>query len=145
MENRRTQRPDDNERGFTLIELLVVMVILGLLAAVVVPNLFGNVDKARVQTARTQIETIGQALDHFRLDTGRYPTTTEGLNALNTNPGIQEWAGPYLKKLAIPNDPWGTPYQYQSPGTHGDYDLSSFGADKTPGGDGYAKDINSWE
>ncbi|MDA8084876.1 MAG: type II secretion system major pseudopilin GspG [Nitrospiraceae bacterium] len=133
-----------DRRGFTLIELLVVMVILGLLAAIVGPNLFRNVGKGKQSAAKTQIAMIGQALDSFKLDTGRYPTTSEGLAALNTSPGASGWDGPYLKK-GIPNDPWGKPYQYQSPGSHGDYDLSSFGADGAPGGDGENKDINSWE
>lgn len=144
METRRTQRPKDDERGFTLIELLVVMVILGLLAAIVAPNLFGKVGKGKQSAARTQIEMMGQALDSYRLDTGSYPTTSQSLNALNTDPGIQGWDGPYLKK-GIPNDPWGRPYLYQSPGTHGDYDLMSYGADGSPGGDGENKDILSWE
>src|ERR1700690_1186957 len=125
METRRTQRPKDDERGFTLIELLVVMVILGLLAAIVGPNLFGKVGKGKQSAARTHLEMMGQPLDSYRLDAGRYPTTSEGLHALNTNTGIQGWDGPYLKK-GIPNDPWGRPYQYQSPGTHGDYDLLSY-------------------
>ncbi|MBI5639837.1 MAG: type II secretion system major pseudopilin GspG [Nitrospirae bacterium] len=133
-----------NRRGFTLIELLVVMVILGMLAALVGPRLFGNVGKGRQSAAKTQIEMLGQGLDSFKLDTGRYPTTSEGLNALYTNTGIQGWAGPYLKK-AVPNDPWGKPYQYLSPGTHGDYDMFSYGADGTAGGDGENRDVNSWE
>jgi len=130
--------------GFTLIELLVVMVILGMLAAIVGPNLFGKVGKGKQSAAKTQIEMIGQALDSYRLDVGKYPNTSEGLNALNTNSGAAGWDGPYLKK-GLPNDPWGKPYQYQSPGTHGDYDLSSLGADGAPGGEGENKDINSWE
>ncbi|TAN38142.1 MAG: type II secretion system protein GspG [Nitrospirae bacterium] len=139
-----TQRHRSTEHGFTLIELLVVMVIIGLLAALVGPNIFKNVGRGRQSTAKAQIEMMGQALDSYRLDTGKYPTTSEGLNALNTNSGAQGWDGPYLKK-GLPNDPWGKPYQYQSPGTHGDYDLSSYGLDGSPGGDGENKDINSWE
>jgi general secretion pathway protein G len=87
---------------------------------------------------------LGQALDSYRLDTGRYPTTSQGLNALETNPGDQGWDGPYLKKV-LPLDPWKNQYQYQSPGTHSDYDLFSYGADGTPGGEGENKDVNSWE
>ena len=133
-----------NRQGFTLIELLVVMVILGLLAALVGPRLFGHVGAANQKAAKTQIEMLGQALDAFRLDVGRYPSTSEGLNALVANPGVEGWNGPYLKK-GLPNDPWKRPYIYQSPGEHGDYDLSSNGADGAPGGEGENKDVNSWE
>ena len=131
-------------KGFTLIELLVVMVIIALLAALVGPRLFPTLGKGKQSAALAQIELIGQGLDHFRLDVGRYPTTQEGLNALATNPGIEKWEGPYLKK-ALPNDPWGKPYRYQCPGSHGDYDLYSYGRDDAPGGDGEDKDISSWE
>ena len=131
-------------KGFTLIELLVVMVIIALLAALVGPRLFPKLGKGKQSAALAQIELIGQGLDHFRLDVGRYPTTQEGLNSLATNPGIEKWEGPYLKK-ALPNDPWGKPYRYQCPGSHGDYDLYSYGRDDSPGGDGEDKDISSWE
>ncbi|MBI5632257.1 MAG: type II secretion system major pseudopilin GspG [Nitrospirae bacterium] len=144
MNNRKEQGHVNNRKGFTLIELLVVMVILGMLAALVGPKLFGNVDKARQQAAKTQIEMLGQALDSYRLDVGKYPTTSEGLNALVTNPGAQGWDGPYPRK-GVPNDPWQKPYQYQSPGSHGEYDLFSYGADGASGGEGANKDINSWE
>lgn len=144
MENRGLGKRIKDRRGFTLIELLVVMVILGLLAALVGPRMFGHVGAANQKAAKTQIEMLGQALDAFRLDVGRYPTTAEGLNALVTNPGVEGWNGPYLKK-GLPNDPWKRPYQYESPGQHGDYDLVSNGADGAPGGEGENKDVNSWE
>jgi general secretion pathway protein G len=144
MENRESRKRLNNREGFTLIELLVVMVILGLLAALVGPRLFGHVGAANQKAAKTQIEMLGSALDAFRLDVGRYPTTSEGLSALVTDPGVDGWNGPYLKK-ALPNDPWRRPYLYQSPGTHGDYDLSSYGLDGAPGGESENKDVNSWE
>lgn len=131
-------------KGFTLVELLVVMVIIGLLAALVGPRLFPQLGKGKQGAAKAQIELLGQALDQFRLDVGRYPTTQEGLNALVTNPGIEKWDGPYLKK-GLPNDPWGRPYNYQSPGTHGEYDLWSYGRDGSPGGEKEDKDVTSWE
>jgi general secretion pathway protein G len=131
-------------KGFTLVELLVVMVIIALLAALVGPRLFPKLGKGKQSAATAQIELIGQGLDHFRLDVGRYPTTQEGLNVLMVNAGIEKWEGPYLKK-ALPNDPWGKPYHYQCPGSHGDYDLFSYGLDGAPGGDGEDKDISSWE
>ena len=133
-----------DKKGFTLIELLVVLVILGLLAALVGPNIFKNLGKGQHGAAKAQIELLGQALDQFRLDVGRYPTTQEGLNALILSPGADNWQGPYLKK-GLPNDPWGRPYQYQCPGNHGDYDLLSFGKDGAPGGEGDDKDITNWE
>lgn len=137
------------EKGFTLIELLVVMVIIGLLAALVAPRMFGRVGKAKRQAAQAQIENLGGALKLFRLDVGRYPTTEEGLVALRTNPStilhdVALWNGPYLEK-EVPKDPWGNPYVYISPGEHGDYDLMSYGADNAPGGEGENADIVSWK
>lgn len=143
MFNRKREKRSEN--GFTLIELLVVIIILGLLSALVAPKFFGKVDKAKQKTAKTQIELFGSALDEFRLDVGRYPTTEEGLNALREKPGnVTNWEGPYLPK-AIPLDPWGFPYQYKSPGEHGAYDLFSYGADGAIGGEGNDKDIVNWE
>lgn len=133
-----------NRYGFTLIELLVVMVIIGLLAALVAPRLFPKLGKGKQAAAKAQIELLGQALDQYRLDVGSYPSTTEGLNALMTNPGGEKWDGPYLKKN-VPLDPWGNPYNYQSPGSHGEYDLYSLGRDNKPGGEGEDKDVTSWE
>jgi general secretion pathway protein G len=142
METRRSLRRD--QRGFTLIELLVVVIILGLLAALVGPRFFGRVGQSKQAAARVQIELLGSALDQFKLDPGRYPTTQESLQALQANPGnLSGWEGPYLKK-DIPRDPWGSAYQYKSPGDHGDYDLWSYGSDNSPGGDGEAGDIVSW-
>jgi general secretion pathway protein G len=133
-----------DQRGFTLIELLVVVIILGLLAAIVGPRLFGRIAQSKREAARTQLAILETALDQFRLDTGRYPTTQEGLQALQANPGnLNGWAGPYLKK-EVPRDPWGNPYQYKSPGDHGEYDLWSYGSDNAPGGEGEAADITSW-
>jgi general secretion pathway protein G len=140
----KTKRDIGNRKGFTLVELLVVMVIIALLAALVGPRLFPKLGKGKQSAASAQIELIGQGLDHFRLDVGRYPTTQEGLNALMVNSGIERWEGPYLKK-ALPVDPWGKPYQYQCPGSHGEYDLFSYGRDGTAGGDGEDKDATSWE
>jgi general secretion pathway protein G len=131
-------------RGFTLVEIIVVMVMIALLAALVGPRLFSKVGKGKQASAKAQIELLGQALDLFRLDAGRHPTTQEGLNALVVNPGIDKWEGPYPKK-GIPNDPWDRPYHYVCPGTHGDYDLFTYGKDDTPGGEGEEKDVLSWE
>ncbi len=131
-------------KGFTLVEILIVLVIIGLIAALVGPRLFPKLGKGKQAAAKAQIELLGQALDQFRLDTGRYPTTQEGLKALMTNPGIDKWAGPYLKK-DIPVDPWDRPYIYQCPGAHGEYDLFSYGRDGNPGGEGEDQDVVSWQ
>ncbi len=133
------------KKGFTLIELLVVIVILGLLAALVGPRMFGKVGTSKQGAAKTQIELFGQALDQFRLDTGRYPLTAEGLEALTNNPGVEGWDGPYLKKKKIPLDPWRKQYNYEAPGNNGDYDLYTYGADGSEGGEKENKDINSWD
>jgi general secretion pathway protein G len=131
--------------GFSLIELLVVIIILGLMATIVVPKVFKHVDKSQTTTAKVQIENLGSALDSFRLDNDRYPTTEEGLNALRENPGdLKDWDGPYLKK-PVPHDPWDRPYVYKCPGEHGDYDLFSYGRDGVEGGDKSDQDVVSWE
>lgn len=130
--------------GFTLLELLVVLVILGLLAGVVAPRFFGQVGKSEVKVARAQIRALEDALGQYRLDVGRYPSTEQGLTALNVQPsGEIRWLGPYLAK-ALPPDPWGNPYQYAMPGRHGEYDLYSLGKDGQPGGSGEAADIGNW-
>ena len=132
------------QRGFTLLELLVVIVIIGMLAGLVAPRYFDQVSKSNTKIARAQIESLGKALDQYRLDVGAYPTTEQGLAALNTKPqNLDRWAGPYLKK-AVPPDPWGAPYIYKAPGDHGDYDLQSYGSDAQPGGTGEAADVTSW-
>jgi general secretion pathway protein G len=131
-------------RGFTLLELLVVMVIIGLLASIIAPQYFSQIGKSNTKVARAQIEAVGQALDQYRLDMGRYPTTEQGLSALRVAPAnLPAWHGPYLKR-DLPPDPWGQPYLYKAPGQHGDYDLSSLGADGQPGGEGEAADVTSW-
>lgn len=130
--------------GFSLLELLVVMVIIGLLAGFVAPRFFAQLGQSEVQAARAQIESLGRALDKFRLDVGRYPSTEEGLAALNDRPaGEARWNGPYLRR-AVPLDPWGQPYVYRAPGQHGEYDLYSLGRDRQPGGSGEGADIVSW-
>lgn len=136
--------PRTAKRGFTLLELLVVMVIIGLLAGIVAPQYFLQIGKSSTKVARAQIESLGQALDQYRLDVGRYPTQDQGLNALRDAPAnVPQWRGPYLKR-AVPADPWGHAYVYQQPGQHGEYDLLSLGSDGQPGGDGDAADVTSW-
>jgi general secretion pathway protein G len=142
MKRKYSGRP---QRGFTLIELLVVLVILGLLASLAGPKVMNYLGGAKSDTAQLQIEELGASLDLFKLETGRYPTTQEGLQALVAAPaGLSGWNGPYLKKKAVPKDPWGNDYIYVSPGQHGAYDLSSLGADNREGGDGEDKDLTSW-
>lgn len=131
-------------RGFTLLELLVVMVIIGLLVGYVAPRYFAQVGKSEAKVARAQIDAFEKALETYRLDVGRYPTTEQGLDALNKQPSsVAKWQGPYLKK-ALPPDPWGKPYLYKHPGEHGDYDIYSYGRDGKPGGQGDDADIGNW-
>jgi general secretion pathway protein G len=149
--SRRRPPPSPRRRGgFTLIEVLVVIVVIAVLATLVAPNVFQHVGSAKEATARSQIEMLGAALDAYRLDNGRYPTTDQGLDALwdrpTRDPVPERWRGPYLRK-AIPSDPWGNPYVYRSPGEQSrtGYDLLSHGADGRPGGEGEDADITSWE
>ena len=128
--------------GFTLIELLVVLVILGLLAGIVAPNFIGQSDKARIDTTKTQIEQLSAALDMYRLEIGRYPNSSEGLDALIQAPsGAERWKGPYLKKKELPKDAWGNEFQYRSPGENGPFDIISQGPD---GQEGSEDDVVSW-
>jgi general secretion pathway protein G len=139
-----------SDQGFTLIELMVVIVILGILAGLVIPKIIGRPDEARRAKARIQMESIETALRMFKLDNGFYPKTEQGLKALVeapvTPPLPRNWRPEgYLEKGQVPKDPWGNDYIYLSPGSHGEYDLSSYGADGEPGGDRANKDVNSWE
>ena len=132
--------------GFTLLELVVVIIVLGLLAAIVAPQILGRVSDARTTAAQTQVELFGTALDNYRLDNGAYPTTEQGLSALREKPTRApvptNWRGPYLRK-EVPLDPWGKPYSYRSPGERNasGYDLMSLGRDGKAGGEGEDKDI----
>jgi general secretion pathway protein G len=131
-------------QGFTLLELLVVMVIIGLLAGYVGPKYFDQISKSEIKTARSQINSLGKALDQYRLDTGHYPNSEQGMNALIQMPSDEpKWDGPYLLKK-IPLDPWGRAYLYKSPGDSGEYDLYSLGKDGSVGGSKEAQDIVSW-
>jgi len=134
------------QRGFTLIELMVVLAIIGVLAALIVPNVLGRADDARVTAARTDVGNLMQALKLYKLDNQRFPTAEQGLNALIAKPTTEPVPGnwkPYLDKL--PNDPWGRPYKYMNPGIKGEADVLSFGADGQSGGEGNNADIGSWQ
>jgi general secretion pathway protein G len=138
------RNPDErrSEKGFTLIELIVVVVILALLAAVVGPKIAGKLSQSKDKVTKIQITQLEGALQYYSFEVGRYPATAEGLEALVRNPGNSEaWKGPYLEK-DLPKDPWGKPYVYRCPGTHGDFDLFSLGAD---GAEGTEDDICSWK
>ncbi|HWU35488.1 MAG TPA: type II secretion system major pseudopilin GspG [Methylovorus sp.] len=137
-------RQRSRHAGFTLLELLVVMVIIGLLAGYVGPKYFAQIGKSEIKATRAQLDSLEKALDQYRLDTGHYPSTEQGLAALTSKPDNDaRWDGPYLKK-SVPDDPWGHPYQYKSPGEHGEYDLYSLGKDGQPGGSQEMADIVSW-
>lgn len=130
--------------GFTLLELLVVMVIIGLLAGYVGPKFFGQIGKSETKLARAQIDALEKALDQYRLDIGRYPSTEEGINALVQRPANEtRWSGPYLRK-GVPVDPWGRAYSYRFPGERADYEIASLGRDGQPGGSGEDADVTNW-
>lgn len=132
--------------GFTLLELLVVLVILGFLASLVGPQVLKQIGGSKTKAAVLQIEEFSTALDLFHLDSGRYPSTADGLKALIEEPASARiWNGPYLKKKVIRDDPWGNPYYFSSPGEHGDFDLYSLGRDNREGGEGEDADVVSWE
>ncbi|MBN1613888.1 MAG: type II secretion system major pseudopilin GspG [Deltaproteobacteria bacterium] len=139
-----------DDRGFTLIELMVVIVILGILAGLIIPRVMGRPDEARIAKAKMQIESLETALKLYKLDSGTYPTTEQGLQALVEAPSVgqpaRNWrTGGYLERSRVPKDPWGNDFIYLSPGAHGDFDLSSMGADGEVGGEEKNRDINSWE
>ena len=137
------QRQRSRQQGFTLIEIMVVVVIMGILAALVVPRVLDRPDQARRVAAKQDINGLMQALKLYRLDNGRYPSTAQGLQALVQRPdGARNWR-PYLDRM--PNDPWGHPYQYLNPGVKGEIDVFSFGPDNKPGGEQDDADIGSWE
>ncbi len=136
-------------KGFTLIELMVVIVILGILAGLIVPRIMSRPGEAKQMKAKIQIESLETALKLYKLDNGKYPTTEQGLQALVEPPqsgGATHWKkGGYLEKGKVPKDPWGNDFIYLSPGIHGEYDITSYGADGIPGGEDENKDVNSWE
>ena len=144
----KTQNSSRRTRGFTLIEIMVVILIIGVLAALIVPKVMSRPDEARITAAKQDIATITQALNLYKLDNQRYPTTEQGLAALVKKPTISpiptNWKSEgYLDR--VPKDPWGTPYQYLQPGVHGAVDVFSFGADRAAGGEGNDADIGSWQ
>jgi general secretion pathway protein G len=142
MSPKRTRRA--RERGMTLIEILVVLVLLAVIMSVVAGNYLGRGEKAKADAAKIEIGQIGQTLDLYKLEVGRYPTTQEGLQALISAPsGVSNWNGPYWKKQSVPKDPWGNEYKYTSPGANAPYDILSYGADGKEGGEGPNKDISS--
>ena len=141
--NRKTRK--FRRSYFTLTELMVVIVILVMLTSLAAPMVFKHIRSARITTAKTQIKLLEQALNDYKLDTGKYPDSDEGLQMLVENTAnVEKWDGPYIKP-AVPKDPWGNEYVYTCPGEHGDYDLVSYGADGQPGGEGDNADITNWE
>lgn len=140
----RTAARRQSQAGFTLVELLVVLVILVLLASLVGPRVIGYLGSSRTKAAKVQIEGLASALELYKLDTGRYPSSSEGLRALVQAPsGGGAWNGPYLTKREVPNDPWGRPYNYRTPGQNGPFDIFSLGADNQQGGTGENEDISN--
>lgn len=138
-------RQPTRTRGFTLLELLVVLVVLGLLASLVAPKYFKQIGKSEAKTARAQIEGLTKAIDLYRLDTGKFPSSDQGLAVLLSKPANEpKWNGPYLQK-AVPQDPWGRPYAYKSPGEHGEYDVFTLGKDGVAGGEDENADIGNWQ
>jgi general secretion pathway protein G len=132
--------------GFTLLEILVVLVILGLMASLVGPQVFKQLSGSKTKAAALQIQELSSALDLYRLELGRYPSSDQGLEALITKPNnVDGWNGPYLKKNVIRKDPWGNEFHYSAPGQHGEFDLWSLGGDNRDGGDGEDRDVRSWE
>jgi general secretion pathway protein G len=139
------RRRGSRQAGFTLVELLVVLVILVLLASLVAPRVIGYLGTSRTKAAKVQIQSLTTALELYKIDVGRYPSTSESLKALvEAPPGAASWNGPYLTKKEVPNDPWGRAYAYRSPGEHGAFDIVSLGADNQAGGTGENEDIVSW-
>jgi len=147
--SRIVHRPSRAVRGFTLIEILVVVVILGILAAIVVPRVMDRPGEARIVKAHQDISSIASALNLYKLDNFAYPSTEQGLDALvakpSGTPDAPNWKGPYLQSRNVPKDPWGRPYQYMQPGQHGEFDVYSYGADGKPGGEGEAADVGNGE
>ena len=142
---KRVRLRGGDQSGFTLVEMLVVITIIGLIMGLVGPRVLNYLSESKVKSARIQIQSFASALDLFYLDAGRYPSSAEGLAALvRPTGGVAAWNGPYLKGSSVPNDPWGRPYLYRSPGEHGAYDVISYGADGQEGGTGTAADIVSW-
>lgn len=147
--NHHRRRPGWRQRGFTLIEIMVVVIIIGILAAIVAPNVIGNVDKANITKAKTEIRALESALKLYRLDNFQYPTSEQGLEALvvrPNDPNIRNWnPRGYMERDSLPLDPWGNPYQYLNPGNNGEIDVYSFGADGRPGGEENNADIGNWD
>jgi general secretion pathway protein G len=140
-----TDRKTRRDAGFTLLEMLVVLAIMGLLAAIVAPQVLKYLGSSRTQTAKVQIQNITAALELYRLDVGRYPTSEEGLSGLVAAPSSASgWNGPYLQKPSALKDPWDQPYLYRVPGQHGEVDVYTLGSDKAEGGTGEAKDVGNW-